>query len=152
MIKNEEAISILNNLIEISKDGEEGVLKAADSIDDSKLQAYLLRRSLEVKHSAIELQGLVRSLGGKPADSASIGGYLHPRWVDLKAAILTNDKLTVRNEIERGEDVALKTYRDATSRDLPSEAVLIVLRQLNGAQRNHDEVKQLRDAVKLQIH
>lgn len=152
MIKNEEAISILNNLIEISKDGEEGFLKAADSVDDTKLQAYLLRRSLEVKHSAIELQGLVRTLGGKPADSASIGGYLHRRWIDLKAAILTNDKLTVLNEVERGEDVALKAYREAASKNLPSEVVLIVLRQLNGAQRNHDEVKQLRDAAELQAH
>lgn len=152
MIKNEEAISILNNLIEISKDGEEGFLKAADSVDDTKLQTYLLRRSLEVKHSAIELQGLVRTLGGKPADSASIGGYLHRRWIDLKAAILTNDKLTVLNEVERGEDVALKAYREAASKNLPSEVVLIVLRQLNGAQRNHDEVKQLRDAAELQAH
>ena len=152
MIKNEEAISILNNLIEISKDGEEGFLKAAGSVDDTKLQAYLLRRSLEVKHSAIELQGLVRTLGGKPADSASIGGYLHRRWIDLKAAILTNDKLTVLNEVERGEDVALKAYREAASKNLPSEVVLIVLRQLNGAQRNHDEVKQLRDAAELQSH
>lgn len=57
MIKNEEAISILNNLIEVSEDGEEGFLNAAYSVEDTKLQACLLRRLLEIKHSGIELQG-----------------------------------------------------------------------------------------------
>lgn len=92
------------------------------------------------------------TLGGKVVDYALIGGYLHRRWIDLNAAILTNDELIVLNEVERGEDVALKAYREAASKYLPSEVVLIVLRQLNGAQPNHDEVKQLRDAAELQAH
>ena len=133
MLNNDETISTLNNLIEISKDGEEGFLKASESVDDPQLKAFFLDRSKEVKDSVLELQGLVRDLGGKPAESTSIGGYLHRRWIDLKTAILSNDNLAVLNEVERGEDVALNAYVDAANKELPPQVVLVVLRQLTGA-------------------
>ncbi|HYN54277.1 MAG TPA: PA2169 family four-helix-bundle protein [Methylotenera sp.] len=152
MLNNEDTISTLNNLIEISKDGEEGFRKAAESVDDPQLKTFFLDRSKEVKESVFELQELVRDLGGKPAESTSIGGYLHRRWIDLKTAILSNDNLAVLNEVERGEDVALNAYVDAANKELPPQVVLVVLRQLTGARRNHDLVKQLRDNAELQAH
>lgn len=152
MINNDEAISVLNGLIEVSKDGEEGFLQSSQSVDDPKLKAYFLHRSHEVKQSVYELQALVRELGGKPADSASIGGYLHRRWIDIKTAITSNDNLAVLNEVERGEDVALNAYIDASKKTLPVAVSQLILRQLKGAQRNHDEVKQLRDTFEFQAH
>ena len=107
-----------------------------------------MRRSDESKQSVLELQNVVRELGGEPADSNSIAGYLHRRWVDLKTAIVDNNELAVLNEVERGEDVALEAYRSALEKDLPTKAMLIVMRQLTGAQRNHDVVKEMRDALK----
>ncbi|MES2499607.1 MAG: PA2169 family four-helix-bundle protein [Pseudomonadota bacterium] len=151
-MNNDDAISTLNDLIEISKDGEEGFLQSSKSVNDPKLKAYFLHRSHEVKQSVYELQALVRELGGKPAESASISGYLHRRWIDIKTAISSNDNLAVLNEVERGEDVALNAYREASQKALPASANLLILRQLKGAQRNHDEVKQLRDSAELQTH
>ena len=150
MIDNDEAISVLNDLIEVSKDGEQGFLQSSENVDDPKLKAYFLHRSHEVKQSVYELQALVRELGGKPEESASISGYLHRRWLDIKTAISSNDNLAVLNEVERGEDVALKAYKEAANKTLPAAANLLILRQLKGAQRNHDEVKQLRDEAELQ--
>ncbi len=152
MINNDETISVLNDLIEVSKDGEEGFLQSSKAVQDSKLKAYFLHRSHEVKQSIYELQALVRELGGEPADSASIAGYLHRRWIDIKTAITSNDNLAVLNEVERGEDNALDAYQKAADKQLPAAANLLILRQLKGAQRNHDEVKQLRDAFELQAH
>ncbi|MEO7345354.1 MAG: PA2169 family four-helix-bundle protein [Methylotenera sp.] len=152
MLNNDETISTLNSLIEISKDGEEGFRKAAESVNDPQLKTFFLDRSKEVKESVFELQELVRDLGGKPAESTSIGGYLHRRWIDLKTAILSNDNLAVLNEVERGEDTALNAYVDAANKELPPQVVLVVLRQLTGARRNHDQVKQLREAAELQAH
>ena len=150
MIDNDEAVSVLNDLIEVSKDGEQGFLQSSENVDDPKLKAYFLHRSHEVKQSVYELQALVRELGGKPEESASISGYLHRRWLDIKTAISSNDNLAVLNEVERGEDVALKAYKEAANKTLPAAANLLILRQLKGAQRNHDEVKQLRDEAELQ--
>ncbi len=147
MLDNEDTVAVINDLIEISKDGEEGFLKAAEDIQDPKIKSYLMRRSANVRESILELQNLVRELGGKPADSTSVAGYLHRKWIDLKTAIVENDNLAVLNELERGEDVALRAYRKALTKDLPSNVAQIVLHQSTGVQRNHDEVKQMRDAA-----
>jgi uncharacterized protein (TIGR02284 family) len=152
MMSNDEAISILNGLIEISKDGEEGFLQSSEIVDDPAIQRFFLRRSNEVKQSVLELQDLVRELGGKPADSTTIGGYLHRRWIDLKTAIVNDDNLAVVVEVERGEEAALSKYREAASKDLPPRLIEVIIRQLNGAQRNYDQVKQLREKSELQAH
>lgn len=145
---NEEIISTLNDLIEVSKDGEEGFRSSAENVDDPQLKAFFLRRSQEVATSVQELQELVRSLGGEPASSTSLSGTLHRRWIDIKTALTSNDTLAVLNETERGEDVALATYRRAAEKDLPTHVRFVVVRQLEGAKRNHDEVKRLRDAAR----
>lgn len=148
MADNDDVISTLNDLIEVSKDGEEGFRSSAENVDDPKLKAFFLRRSQEVAASVQELQELVRSLGGEPASSSSLGGVLHRRWIDIKTALTSNDTVAVLNETERGEDVALATYRKAAEKDLPTHVRFVVVRQLEGAKRNHDEVKQLRDAAR----
>ncbi|HSH72633.1 MAG TPA: PA2169 family four-helix-bundle protein [Methylophilaceae bacterium] len=153
MADTKEVITILNNLIETSKDGEEGFRSSAENINDGLLKSFFLRRSLEVAGSAKELQEVVRSLGGEPETTASITGSLHRRWVDIKTAITSNDNLAVLNEVERGEDVALKAYKEAVVQDLPVYVRDIVQKQLEGVQRNHDEVKALRDhARELEHH
>ena len=146
MLDNDDVIDALNDLIETSRDGEEGFRSAAENATDQRLKDFFLRRSAEVAASVKELQDLVRSLGGDPIDSTSIGGALHRRWIDLKTALTSNDNLAVLNETERGEDVALNAYRDALELSLPPDVEIVVSRQYEGAKRNHDAVKQLRDA------
>jgi uncharacterized protein (TIGR02284 family) len=145
MVDNNDVIAILNELIETSKDGEEGFRSSAGHVDDARLRDFFLRRSKEVGESVRELQALVTSLGGVPVNATSIGGTLHRRWIDLKTALTANDNLAVLNETERGEDVALAAYREALEIDLPQDIRTIVIRQLEGVKRNHDLVKQLRD-------
>lgn len=152
MADTKEVISILNNLIETSKDGEEGFRTSAENIDDGLLKSFFLRRSLEVANSAKELQEVVRSLGSEPETSASLSGTLHRRWVDIKTAITSNDNLAVLDEVERGEDVALNAYKEAVVQELPAYVREIVQRQLEGVQRNHDEVKALRDHARELAH
>ena len=150
MEDNDDIIDILNDLIEVSKDGEEGFRSSAENVDDPKLKAFFMRRSQEVAASVQELQELVRSLGGEPVSSTSLSGALHRRWIDRKTALTSNDTLAVLNETERGEDVALATYRKAAEKDLPTHVRFVVVRQLEGAKRNHDEVKKLRDEARAQ--
>lgn len=149
MMNKEDSVSTLNDLIEISIDGEKGFLESAKVVDDTMLKTFFSGRAQQVKESVSELQKLVRDLGGKPAESSSLGGYLHRRWIDLISAIKSDDTVTVLNEVERGEDVALTAYKDAAAKDLPPEVRVVVMRQLVGAQHNHDQVKQLRNHIVL---
>ena len=64
-----------------------------------------------------DLQNIVRSQGGTPADDGSLKADLHRRWVDLRAALSGDggDRAIIA-EVERGEDY-LKGKYDAALAD-----------------------------------
>jgi uncharacterized protein (TIGR02284 family) len=145
MIDHNEVIAILNDLIETSKDGEEGFRSSAKNADDARLKDFFLRRSKEVSVSVHELQDQVRALGGEPVNATSIGGILHRRWMDIKTALTSQDNIAVLNETERGEEAALAAYRQALEQALPADVRTLILRQIEGVKRNHNLVKHMRD-------
>ena len=145
---NKEVISVLNDLIETSKDGEEGFRTCAEDIKNAELKALFVSRSQACASAAVELQQVVRSLGGDPETSTSVSADLHRRWVDLKSIITDKDEESILNECERGEDVAMKSYKNALSKDLPANIRSIVEKQFEGVQRNHDQVKALRNIAR----
>ncbi len=145
-IDSKEVISTLNDLIETSKDGEEGFRICAEDTKRADLKTLFNQRSLECGKAAQELQAVVLRLGGKPEDSTSVAGDMHRRWVDLKSLITGKDDEAVLNECERGEDVAKKNYREALEKALPEDVRQLVQHQYDGVLRNHDQVKSLRDA------
>jgi uncharacterized protein (TIGR02284 family) len=144
-----EVIGVLNDLIETSKDGEEGFKECAENVERSDLKAMFMDRARDCAMAAGELQTIVQRLGGTPEDSASTTGSLHRRWVDLKAALTGKSEQAILNECERGEDVAKKNYQKALDNQaLPPDIRAVVERQYQGVLRNHDQVKALRDAGK----
>ncbi|MCY1245564.1 hypothetical protein D9M72_587240 [compost metagenome] len=70
---------------------------------------------------------------------------MHRGWVHVKGAVGANSPLSMLEECERGEDAALARYRKALKTDLPAEVRMLVQRQADGAQANHDQIKGLRD-------
>jgi uncharacterized protein (TIGR02284 family) len=149
---NKESISLLNDLIETSKDGEKGFQTSAEDIKRPDVKAFFLSRSAEIATAVRELQAEVRALGGDPETSSSVSGTLHRAWVDLKSTLTGKDDVAVLNEVERGEDVALKAYKEArqkaTEKGLPANVIALIDKQLQGVQANHDKVKALRDAAR----
>jgi uncharacterized protein (TIGR02284 family) len=145
---NKEVVSVLNDLIETSKDGEQGFRTCAEDIKNSELKALFVSRAQACASAANELQQVVRSLGGDPETSTSVSADIHRRWVDLKSVITGKDEESILDECERGEDVALKSYKKALSRELPSNVRSIVEKQFEGVQRNHDQVKALRNMAR----
>lgn len=149
---NKESISILNDLIETSKDGEKGFQTSAEDIKRPDVKAFFLSRSAEIATAVRELQAEVRALGGDPETSSSVSGTLHRAWVDLKSTLTGKDDVAVLDEVERGEDVALKAYKEARQKaiekKLPAAVTSLIDKQLDGVQKNHDKVKALRDAAR----
>ena len=143
---NKDTISVLNDLIETCKDGEKGFQECAEDLSRADLKSTMTQRAQDCAKGASELQQLVRSLGGDPETSTSVSADLHRRWIDLKSMVTGKDDLAILNECERGEDVALKSYRKALEKDLPMDVRSVVERQYLGVQRNHDQVRALRDA------
>lgn len=151
---NKEVISVLNDLIEFSKDGEKGFKTCAEDVKRTDLKSYFAQRSSDCAAAAAELQQHVRSLGGDPETSTSLSGDMHRGWVNLKAMVTGKDEEAILNEAERGEDHALKAYKEALEKLAKvapaSAAYSLVERQYHGVQRNHDQVKVLRNSARAQ--
>jgi uncharacterized protein (TIGR02284 family) len=151
IMTNDDVISALNDLIETSKDGEQGFRTCAEDAEQRDAQFKLMfeERSRGCAAAALELQELVRALGGDPAKHGSVSGSLHRHWLNVKAMVTGKDDEAVLNECERGEDAALKIYREALQKDLPANIRMVVERQYQGVLANHDRVKSLRDQVRV---
>jgi uncharacterized protein (TIGR02284 family) len=138
-------VSVLNDLVETSKDGEKGFRKAAEDAHDAQLKTMFLSRADDCMRGARELQDTVQALGGKPETGGSMSGALHRGWVDVKSAVTDRSDYDILAECEKGEDVAKKRYHDALEKDLPVDVRAIVERQYQGVLQNHDRVRDLRD-------
>ena len=69
--------SILNELVETSKDGEKGFRSAAENTKNAELQAVFLKRAEDCATGAADLQQLVARLGGNPDQGGSVAGAVH---------------------------------------------------------------------------
>jgi uncharacterized protein (TIGR02284 family) len=145
-----EITSVLNELVETSKDGEKGFRTAAEDTKNSELKTIFLRRAEDCAKGAVELQQLVSRMGGRAEEGGSVAGAMHRGWVNLKSAVSDRDDLAILEECERGEDVAKAKYRDALDdRSLPADLRAVVQRQYDGVVRNHDQIRDLRDRFRL---
>ena len=142
------AIDVLENLIETCKDGQKGYQDAASHAKSSDLKTYFNEQSLERSSFAGELEAELIRLG-KPDKkvSGSVGGALHRAWIDTKVSLGGGDK-TILESVEAGEDSAKEAYEKAVTSDLPENLAQIVRRQATSVQRAHDRVKTLRDMAK----
>jgi uncharacterized protein (TIGR02284 family) len=142
-LSTDEIISTLNELIETCKDGETGFREAAEGIEDSRLRSLFDQYSQQRGEFARELQFEVTSLGGSPEKSGSVAGAMHRGWINIKSAVTGKDRKGIISEAERGEDSAVKTYREALARGLPDDIAAIVERQYRRVLEAHDTVRSL---------
>jgi uncharacterized protein (TIGR02284 family) len=145
-IETTETIDLLNPLIETCKDGCEGFKTAADDSKDTELQTLFRRYSAQRSEFARELRQLVGSLGGDPDKHGSVTGALHRGWLNIKAAVSSNEPHAVLAEAERGEDAAVAAYRDASEQIYDPVARDLVSRQFTAVKAAHDNVRDLRDS------
>ena len=143
-----ELAALLNDLIAISRDGEYGFRECARHVKSSDIKALLNRRADDCIGAATELQRLVTQLGRAPDDGGTAGGAVHRGWVAVRSALTGYSDLAMLDECERGEDTATAHYRKALKQNLPVAIRTVVERQAEGAQRNHDQIKALRDSVR----
>ena len=144
----DDVIDALQDLTECCKDGEYGFRACADQAKRQDLKSTFQQRADDCRKAAQELNDQIRSLGGTAENSGSVAGALHRGWVSVKATFSSYDDKAVLEEAERGEDNAKARYTKALKQPLPAAIKLIVERQMQGLQRNHDQIKMLRDQLR----
>ncbi len=144
----QEVVSILNQLIEVCRDGQEGYLTAANAIRNTDLKKLLKTYSRQRAQFVIELRAEVNRLGGTAEKTGSVTGAVHRGWIDIKSAATNEDEGAVIAECERGEDFAVKTYEDAIASSLPEDLQTLVKHQYIQVKESHDLIRALEKATK----
>jgi uncharacterized protein (TIGR02284 family) len=144
---NNDTVKLLNGLIRTSEDGKKGFAEAAGEVTAPELKTMFHQRSVDCAEAVIELQALVGSLGGKPKDSGTITGAAHRGWTKVKAAI-GDANVDTLEEVESAEDKAKAVYARALKGELPEQVRTVVQRQHDGAVRNHNLIRDLRNSYK----
>ena len=149
MEEQKQIVSIIDDLIETLKDGQEGFRQAAEGVKNPQLKSLFREYSSQRSRFATELQTQAQSLGkSKPEESGSAVGALHRGWINLKSAVTRGDDHAILAECERGEDSAVKQYEKAMKDNLPVQLREMVSRQYSEIKNAHDRIRNLRDTAK----
>jgi len=138
--------AIINDLIEICKDGQDGFDDASEIIKQSDLTTLLSGYSLQRTKFAGELQQLVIGLGEEPETSSCIPNAMHRGWIDLKGVFTKGGEYAILAECERGEDRATGAYRDALKKEMPTNIRENISAQCAAVQAAHHDIRDRRDA------
>lgn len=142
-----DATSVVEELIETCEDGVKGYQDAAQHAKRPDLKAFFLEQSSERARFVNELQVALNKLG-KPGkkESGSVGGAMRRAWIDTKVSLGGGDK-TILQSIESGEDTAKEAYKKALSASLPPDLADVIRRQAQSVRTAHDRVKTMRDGI-----
>lgn len=149
-MENQKSIDALNKLIEINNDRVEGYETAAKEADSADLKSLFASLQTTSQNNLTELRSEVTRLGGKPEEGTRVTGKFFRAWMDVKAAFTGNDRKTILNSCEFGEDKALETYENVLEEnraDLAPEQLALIAKQQASLTIDHDRVKALRDAA-----
>ena len=139
--------SALNSLIAVLVDGQKGYQQAADTTQDPALKTlfgdYSAQRATFAKELQSEASLLSRST---PDSSSSMASAFHRGWINLKSTLTGEDRHGLLVECERGEESAVKSYRQALANSsLNPSAMILVRRQHDAVSAAHNAIKKLRD-------
>jgi uncharacterized protein (TIGR02284 family) len=129
--QNSQTIELLNELIVTCKDGEKGYREASEGIQNPFYCMMFNEYSRQRSKFASELKAQVVMLGGEPDRKGTVKGALHRGWMNLKNAIAGHDDDLIVDECRRGEDLAIKQYKDALKQDLPAKLRSLLEHHMN---------------------
>jgi uncharacterized protein (TIGR02284 family) len=149
MEKQEELVSVLNDLIRINNDRVEGYVRAAKESKDSDVDLVAIFNEMadQSRKYASQLVQEVGRLGGDAATNTTVSGKVYRVFMDLKAAITGKDRESILGSCEYGEDVAQRAYEAALESDayMSTEIRQLISSQKTDLRASHDLIKKYRD-------
>lgn len=148
-MENQKSISILNELIIINNDRIEGYKTAHTETDETDMKIVFEEMQDTSENNLVELKAAVRMLGGTVEEGSLTRGDFYRFWMDFKATLTGNNRGTILDSCEFGEDKALEAYQKVIDKkdDLAADHFDMIVRQKAAIQADHDRVKALRDVA-----
>jgi uncharacterized protein (TIGR02284 family) len=146
--KDNETVSLLNDVIRINNDRIEGYERAIDDTEDPQLKNLFQSMAQESRKFKNELLTEVIKLEGKPEEGTTTSGKVFRVWMDFKSAVAGKDRKAILTSCEFGEDAAKETYETVLkSEKLNPQYVAMLTQHLSSIKASHDKIKALRDHI-----
>lgn len=152
---NTALAEVLNDLILINNDRIEGYEKAIAQADnvDVDLKGIFTKMISQSRENVGQLNTLVAQLGEKPESGTTVSGKVYRAWMSVKSTFTANERESVLELCEAGEDAAQKAYREALSDvALTGDARQLIASQQASLKTSHDLIKKYRDAQRAVNH
>lgn len=149
MSDQKHAVSALEDLIEVTRDGQNGYRDGAEHAKSPETRKFLEQVSLERAKVAGELENEAVRLGKSNVDrSGSTLGAVHRGWTDLKANLGGGDD-SILSSMETGDSYALKTFQKySADKEIPENVRSIIRAQEQHLQQTISRVKTWREQHK----
>lgn len=144
---------IINDLIKINNDRIAGYKRALDiahGLELDTLRHIFANNILQSERFIEELTPYVIREGEQPTDETMLSGKLFRMWMSIKGNIVGNDRHSLLESCEKGEDAFKEMYKKILVEDvndLSLGACNKLLEQLSKQSESHNEIKSLRDKV-----
>ena len=144
---NEKSADMLNELIEITRDGERFYLDAAKKVRSQELKG-IFRQMAQVRQDLIDdLGDQVLARGDVPSGDRTLAGTARKLYADALATIRADEEPVYVAELEEAEDRLLDHYRGALD-EAPLPVREILERHLPTVRAAHSRMKRLKDMYK----
>jgi len=148
-METDKTINVLNKLVGINNDRIEGYQTASGETDEPDLKALFLQFSLISEKCKQELSSEIFRLGGTPTEETKISGKIYRTWMDIKSSVTGNDRISLLNSCEFGEEHAVETYEEVLKDDLEylsEEQITMVSSQFALIKADHTRLKSILEA------
>jgi len=138
------AIAVLRTLIEVCRDGERGYSCAAEHVRDQWLRQLFSDYAAQRANFAADLERRLAAFGEKAEPHPTVAGWIHRKWLDVRASIEPGSAIAMLLECERGENAARVKYEHAVAMPLPLRLRELLLAQLAEIHEAHDRLDRMR--------
>jgi uncharacterized protein (TIGR02284 family) len=140
MIAKHSVVDHLNDLLTYLHDSKKGYEESVRVIKSESLKPILSQAARERDEMIHDLEIKVQRFGDEPTDHGSMVGPAHRLYLDFKALVLNGNKDAILNEIKRGENTLINTYKGVLRETLPQDLDETLHVQLDHIQ---DTIKEL---------
>jgi len=139
---------VLNDLVQINNDRIQGYERAIKELKEGNsdlkvLFADMIRESHRYK---LALATELSVMGADTDSGTTTSGKIYRAWMDVKALFTGNDRKSILESCEFGEDAAQAAYKTALEDEtLPSFLRTLIQDQKNSLKLSHDQIKVLRN-------
>lgn len=141
-----ELLEKIQKLIAFNLRSRRELRTAADAMDQPNLSRLFAAIADERRSQANELQGYVAASGETPRSEDDLNAAARELILKIREAIESGDPKVVLSEAERAEEIIASHYEELLEGNSRQPIHDVLERQYRTVRRQHDVVRDLRDA------